>query len=87
MLAVDTWDNAPETIATDKWIKRELDHLPGPERDEPRVYKRGIPFTEQELANRRGAHKLSLFTEFATRRYPPDEAPKIAAAALKHCRA
>ena len=30
-----------------------------------------------------GAHKLSLFTEFATRRYPADEAPKIAAAALK----
>ena len=42
-----------------------------------------IPFTEQELANWRGAHKLSLFTEFATRRYPADEAPKIAAAALK----
>jgi phosphonatase-like hydrolase len=41
-----------------------------------------IPFTEQELANWRGAHKLSLFTEFATRRYPADEAPKIAAAAL-----
>ena len=42
-----------------------------------------IPFTEQELANWRGAHKLSLFTEFATRRYPADEAPKIAAAALE----
>src|SRR5689334_4613303 len=42
-----------------------------------------IPFTEQELANWRGAHKLSLFTEFATRRYPADEAPKVAAAALK----
>jgi phosphonatase-like hydrolase len=42
-----------------------------------------IPFTEQELANRRGAHKLSLFTEFAARRYPADEAPKIAAAALE----
>ena len=41
-----------------------------------------IPFTEQELANCRGAHKLNLFTEFATRRYPADEAPKIAAAAL-----
>src|SRR5215469_21037 len=42
-----------------------------------------IPFTEQELANWRGAHKLSLFTEFATRCYPADEAPKIAAAALE----
>jgi phosphonatase-like hydrolase len=42
-----------------------------------------IPFTEQELANWRGAHKLSLFTEFATRRYPTDAAPKIAAAALE----
>jgi len=42
-----------------------------------------IPFTEQELANWRGAHKLSLFTEFATRRYSADEAPKIAAAALE----
>src|SRR5215470_7661716 len=42
-----------------------------------------IPFTEQELANWRGAHKLSLFTEFAARRYPADEAPKIAAAALE----
>ena len=42
-----------------------------------------IPFAEQELANWRGAHKLSLFTEFAMRRYPADEAPKIAAAALE----
>ena len=42
-----------------------------------------IPFTEQELANWRGAHKLSLFIEFATRRYSADEAPKIAAAALE----
>ena len=38
-----------------------------------------IPFTEQELANWGDAHKLSLFTEFAMRRYPADEAPKIAA--------
>ena len=42
-----------------------------------------IPFTEAELADRGGAHKLSLFTDFATRRYPADEAPKIAAAALE----
>jgi len=42
-----------------------------------------IPFTEEELVNWRGAHKLSLFTEFAARRYPADEAPKIAAAALE----
>ena len=51
MLAYDTWDGAPEkTIATDKWIKRKLNHPPGRERDEPRAYKRGIPVTEQELA-------------------------------------
>jgi phosphonatase-like hydrolase len=42
-----------------------------------------IPFTEAELADRRGAHKLSLFTDFATRRYPADEARKIAATALE----
>ncbi len=42
-----------------------------------------IPFTEAELAARRGAHKLSLFTEFALRRYPAEEAPKVAAAALE----
>ena len=42
-----------------------------------------IPYTEEELAARRGAHKLSLFTEFALRRYPADEAPKVAAAALE----
>src|ERR1700693_1464519 len=42
-----------------------------------------IPFTETELSARRGAHKLSLFTEFALRRYPAEEAPKIAAAALE----
>src|SRR5437870_7992411 len=42
-----------------------------------------IPFTEEELAARRGAHKLRLFTEFALRRYPADEAPKVAAAALE----
>jgi len=42
-----------------------------------------IPFTEEELATKRGAHKLSLFTEFATRRYPPDRAAKRAAAALE----
>ena len=41
-----------------------------------------IPFTEEELAIKRGAHKLTLFTEFAARRYPPEEAKKIAAAAL-----
>ena len=40
-----------------------------------------IPFTEEELAARRGAHKLSLFTEFASRRYPADEAAKVAFAA------
>jgi phosphonatase-like hydrolase len=42
-----------------------------------------IPFTEAELASRRGAHKLSLFTEFAARRYGPDQASKVAAAALE----
>lgn len=41
-----------------------------------------IPFTEEELATKRGAHKLTLFTEFASRRYPSEEAKKIAAAAL-----
>src|SRR5258708_22310672 len=40
-----------------------------------------IPFTEEELATKRGAHKLSLFTEFAARRYPPEEAAPPAAAA------
>jgi phosphonatase-like hydrolase len=49
-----------------------------------------IPFTEEELAAKRGAHKLSLFTEFAVRRYPADDAAKRAAAALgifeKHLR-
>ena len=42
-----------------------------------------IPFTEEELATKRGAHKLSLFTEFAARRYPPEEAARCAAAALE----
>jgi phosphonatase-like hydrolase len=42
-----------------------------------------IPFTEEELATKRGAHKLTLFTEFASRRYPAEEAKKIAAAALE----
>ena len=42
-----------------------------------------IPFTEEELAAKRGAHKLSLFTEFAARRYPADDAAKRAAAALE----
>src|SRR5436190_3788925 len=42
-----------------------------------------IPFTEEELAARRGAHKLSLFTEFAQRRYPAEEAAKRAASALE----
>jgi phosphonatase-like hydrolase len=42
-----------------------------------------IPFTEDELAAKRGAHKLSLFTEFAGRRYPSDEAARRAASALK----
>ena len=42
-----------------------------------------IPFTEKELATKRGAHKLTLFTEFAARRYPAEEAKKIAAAALE----
>ena len=42
-----------------------------------------IPFTEEELATKRGAHKLTLFTEFAARRYPAEEAKKIAAAALE----
>ena len=41
-----------------------------------------IPFTEEELAAKRGAHKLSLFTEFAARRYPADDAAKRGAAAL-----
>ena len=43
----------------------------------------GIPFTDEELAAKRGAHKLSLFTEFAARRYPADDAAKRAAAALE----
>jgi phosphonatase-like hydrolase len=42
-----------------------------------------IPFTEEALAAKRGAHKLSLFTEFAARRYPADEAGRRAAAALE----
>ena len=42
-----------------------------------------IPFAEEELAARRGAHKLSLFTEFALRRYPGEEAAKVAAVALE----
>jgi phosphonatase-like hydrolase len=42
-----------------------------------------IPFTEEALAAKRGAHKLSLFTEFAARRYPADEAGRHAAAALE----
>jgi phosphonatase-like hydrolase len=42
-----------------------------------------IPFTEEELATKRGAHKLSLFTEFAARRYPPQDAAKRGAAALE----
>src|SRR5437016_14593498 len=42
-----------------------------------------IPFTEEELAAKRGAHKLSLFTEFAARRYPADDATKRGAAALE----
>jgi phosphonatase-like hydrolase len=42
-----------------------------------------IPFTEEELATKRGAHKLSLFTEFAARRYAADEAGKRAATALE----
>src|SRR5438552_11994781 len=42
-----------------------------------------IPFTEEELATKRGAHKLSLFTEFAARRYPADDAAKRGAAALE----
>src|SRR5260221_1883543 len=42
-----------------------------------------IPFTEEELAARRGAHKLSLFTEFASQKYPADEAAKVASSALE----
>src|SRR3954466_5061704 len=42
-----------------------------------------IPFTEEELAAKRGAHKLSLFTEFAARHYPAEDAAKRAAAALE----
>jgi phosphonatase-like hydrolase len=42
-----------------------------------------IPFTEEALALKRGAHKLSLFTEFAAHRYPADEAGRRAAAALE----
>lgn len=41
-----------------------------------------IPFTEEELAAKRGAHKLSLFTEFAARRYPADDAAARGKAAL-----
>ena len=42
-----------------------------------------IPFTDGELAARRGAHKLSLFTEFASQKYPADEAAKVAFSALE----
>src|SRR4029077_5416843 len=42
-----------------------------------------IPFTEEALAAKRGAHKLSLFTEFAARRYPADEAGRRATASLE----
>ena len=42
-----------------------------------------IPFTEDELAAKRGAHKLSLFTEFAARRYAAEDASKRGAAALE----
>src|SRR5215813_14881832 len=42
-----------------------------------------IPFTEEELAAKRGAHKLSLFTEFAARRYARDDAAKRGAASLE----
>ena len=42
-----------------------------------------IPFTEEELAERRGAHKLTLFTDFARRRYSAEEAAKVAAGALE----
>src|SRR3981081_2644080 len=42
-----------------------------------------IPFTGEERARKRGAHKLSLFTEFAARRYSPDDSAKRGAAALE----
>lgn len=42
-----------------------------------------IPVTEAELAARRGAHKQSLFSEFAARQYDAEQAPKIASAALQ----
>ena len=41
-----------------------------------------IPFTEEELSARRGAHKQSLFREFAARQYDAERAPGIAAASL-----
>jgi phosphonatase-like hydrolase len=41
-----------------------------------------IPFTEEELAAKRGAHKLSLFTEFAARRYAANDAAARAKTAL-----
>jgi hypothetical protein len=45
----DDWQDASRTIAVDRWITRTLDHLPEPERGEPRECKRGTPFTEHEI--------------------------------------
>jgi hypothetical protein len=46
----DDWQDAPYTPAVDRYIARPSIDLPEPEREEPREYKRGTPFTEQELA-------------------------------------
>lgn len=41
-----------------------------------------IPYTEADLAARRGASKRAVFAELAARRFPPPEAPAAAAQAL-----
>src|SRR5262245_62184548 len=37
-----------------------------------------IPFTEADLAARRGASKRAVFEELAARRYPPEAVPGVA---------
>jgi len=41
-----------------------------------------VPYTEADLAARRGANKRAVFEELAARRYPPAETPAVAARAL-----
>jgi hypothetical protein len=47
----DNWQDLPRTVAVDRYIARPNSDLPEPEPDEPRKYKRGTPFTDQEIAN------------------------------------